>query len=129
MNTYEIQIAQGTKYEIRLYAVRCGQDLTVTMTGGTAAHVGAVTVASGRLPDGSLPKYSATASTIVLPDHKDDAVSKQTAVRLADAIHATVSVSAGIHIDNATQEELKLLQQNCNDACEQLISKLCATKC
>lgn len=124
MDTYEIKIAEDTKYEIRLMAVRCGRDLSVTVCGGTLHHVGAVALACGCMPDGSALKYSATISTIVVLDHKDDAVAKILAGRLADEIHGNVTVTAGIHIDHARQEELEILQKNCMKACELLTEKL-----
>ena len=124
MNTYEITIAENTRYEIRLTAIQCGGDLSVTVCGGTLHHVGAVALACGCLPDGSPLKYSATVSTLTALDHKDDAVAKVLAGKLADVIHGNVTVTAGIHIDAASPGELKILQKNCMDACELLVQKL-----
>lgn len=120
MKNYEITIAEGTKYEIHLTAIQCGKDLSVTICGGTLHHVGAAALASGCMPDGSPLKYSATVSTLTALDHKDDTVARAAAGRLADAIHGTVSVAAGIHIDDAKLEELKILQANCMEACGRL---------
>ncbi|MCR5666281.1 MAG: hypothetical protein K6G01_05575 [Eubacterium sp.] len=119
----EIKIAQQTKYEIIFTAVKCGNDLSVTITGGTKAHVGAVALACGVMPDGSKPKYSATVSAMVVMDHKDDVVARKVAGMLADALQANVTVTAGIHVDDATVEELKILQENVLEACKQYLTQ------
>lgn len=124
MRTIEIRIGEGTRYEICLTALGCGGDLSVTICGGTRHHVGATALACGCLPDGSPLKYSATVSTIVALDHKDDTIARAAAKKLADYIHGNVSVTAGIHIDNAKPEELQLLQENCEKAYEELQKRI-----
>lgn len=124
MTEHKIIIAKQTRYEIILSAVRCGKDLSVTIYGGTHPHIGAVCLAVGILPDGSLPKYSATVNTITVSDHKDDVVARKLSALFADRLHAVVTVAAGIHIDDARPEELKILQENCLEASEQLLKKL-----
>lgn len=124
MEEYRITVAGHTRYEILLYAVRCGNDLSVTVCGGTKHHIGAVCLACGILPDGSRPKYSAAVSTIALSDHKDDIVAKRLSAFFADRLHAVVTAAVGIHIDDATPEELELLQENCKKAADCLMKKL-----
>ena len=116
-----IQVSAGEgRYKINIDAVRCGRDLSVTITGGTAPHVGAVASGIGRLPDERPMQYSATVSTFTVPDHKDDAVAKMAAKELADALHANVTVTCGIHIDDAKKEELILLQENVVQALQKI---------
>ncbi len=117
----EIIVAENTKYEVNLTAICCGEDLSVTITGGTKAHVGAVALGCSRMPDGRKLKYSASVSSLVVLDHKDDYVARKVAGLLADEWGGNVSVTAGIHIDDATKEELILLQDNVMKACDQLI--------
>lgn len=108
-----IEATAGTgRYQINITAVRCGSDLSVTITGGTAPHVGAVAIGIGRLPVDGTMKYSATVSSFAVPDHKDDAVARMAAKELADTFCTNVSVSCGIHIDDAREDELLLLQEN-----------------
>ena len=108
-----IRVSAGEgKYEVCIQAIPCGRDLSVTITGGTEPHVGACAIGIGRLPDERPMQYSATVSTFTVPDHKDDVVAKMAAKELADALHANVTVTCGIHIDGAAKEELILLQDN-----------------
>ena len=101
---------------VQIVAIPCGRDLSMTITGGTEPHIGAVAIGIGRLPDERPMQYSAGVSVITVPDHKDDVVAKMAAKELADALHANVTVSCGIHIDDATKEELILLQENVKEA-------------
>lgn len=120
-----VQVTAGEgRYEIQIIAVPCGEDLAVTITGGTAPHVGAVAIGLGRLPDGRPMQYSAAVSVITVPDHKDDVVARMAAKMLADKQHANVTVSCGIHIDNATGQELELLQNNVKEALQMLAERV-----
>ncbi len=116
--------AGNGKYSVAATAVCCGRDLSVTIIGGTAPHVGAVALGCGVLPDGSKPKFSATVSSLVVLDHKDDFVAGKAAKMLADALQANVSVTCGIDIDNAQKEELLQLSQNADEAMKKLLKVL-----
>ena len=122
-NFIQASVGEG-RYKINIDAVRCGRDLSVTITGGTAPHVGAVAIGIGRLPDERPMQYSATVSTFTVPDHKDDAVARMAAKELADALCANVTVTCGIHIDDAVPDELVRLQENVKLALEQLLLQM-----
>lgn len=124
MRIYEAAVEENTRYEIRIIAVDCNGDYSVTVGGGTHPHIGATAIGFGKMPDGSRPKYSAPVSSIVCLNHKDDIVARMLASKLADAWHTTVSVTAGIHVDDATSEELKTLQENVMKAAEQLVKEI-----
>lgn len=123
-NNYLYVEAGDGRYKIEIHAIRCGKDLTVTITGGTEAHVGAVALGCGRLPGVDKMQYSASVSCFCVPDHKDDFVARKVAKQLADAIQANVVVSCGIHIDDATKDELIILQNNTDEAVNSMLSKL-----
>ena len=94
-------------YQIYATAVPCGRDVTVAFTGGELPHVGAV----------SLGVYepqrdSATVSTITCFGHRDDAFSRQAAKEIASALQCTACVSVGVHVDDASSEEIQLLTDN-----------------
>lgn len=125
IHSKQIQISSGEgKYAVQIVAIPCGKDLSVTVTGGTEAHIGAVAIGIGRLPDERPMQYSASVSTFTVPDHKDDVIAKMVAKELADFLHANVTVSCGIHIDGAKPEELVLLQDNVKNALQKLKEQL-----
>lgn len=88
-----------------------GPDLVVTIGGGTRFHVGAVAVAQPRpslRDDGSI---SSTASVIALLGHKEDELARWAALMLASRLNATVTVTAGLHVDAATPDQVTTLNE------------------
>lgn len=100
------------KYVIKGVAVFCGEDIHLAIGGGEKYHTGAVSVAIPRNEYKDGKKRTATASVICVQGHKEDEFALKAAKMLATALDCVVSVSVGIHIDNATMDELKILEKN-----------------
>jgi len=83
--------------ELQLKAQFLGQDLLVIISGGEA-HAGAAAVG------GFLTRPYA--SVITVPGHRDDVVAKEAALRLSSALQRTCIVLVGIHINNASKEQI-----------------------
>lgn len=107
----------GTPFCIEACAVRCGEDWTVALCGGTRSHVGAVSLAVYE-PQ----RDSATVSTLTCYTHRDDRLSMELSKALARTLKCTVTVSVGIHVDDAGPAELSRLQENAR----QCVRTLCA---
>ncbi|MEG1160102.1 MAG: hypothetical protein RSD70_06910, partial [Acidaminococcaceae bacterium] len=75
-------------------------------------HVGAVAVAVPRASLKQNGELSATASVLCLLGHKDDMPARAAALRLASKLNTNVLVSVGLHVDEATPEEIKMLEKN-----------------
>lgn len=111
-------------YALTAVVTRCGEDMVVTIGGGTAPHVGAVALGLPRLSlkqDGS---YSASVSVFCVPEHKDDELARLAALELASGLRTRVVVTVGLHVDVATREELGALQANFVDILEQISDSL-----
>ena len=109
-----IKVTAGEgKFSIEARALRCGDDWCVAVCGGETPHVGAVSLGQYE-PE----RDSATVSTITVHTHRDDTVASHFAKLIAAARKATVTVTAGIHVDNAGPEELAQLMKNC-EICQQ----------
>lgn len=94
--------AQGL--QVKLEARPMGQDWNVSITGGEKPHIGAAALGTPyKKPDGT---WSACASVLALPTHKEDALVRQAAILLAKRARHTVLVSCGIHTDNLTPEQI-----------------------
>jgi len=109
---------------LEIQAQRVGSDLVVVLSGGTRPHVGATAVAQPRPSlrgDGS---RSATASVITLLGHKEDELARWAALTLAARLGATVVVSAGIHVDDATPEQIRYLEAEARALVERLAHRL-----
>ena len=105
-------------------ALRCGNDLVVALQGGTRHHIGATAMAVPRpsLADSSV--VSSSASVLCVTGHKEDELARGAALRLSAALACTVTVVAGLHVDDATSGDIKLLLENCGHVVEQLTARL-----
>jgi hypothetical protein len=74
-----------------------GKDLLVTLVGGKA-HVGAVA-----LGDFQRRSY---ASVLAVPNHRDDIIAKEAALRLSKELRQTCVVVVGIHVYDASEGQI-----------------------
>lgn len=107
--------AQVLDYPITVTATPAGQDWVVSVLGGCAPHAGSVSLAE--YTDGTVVLRS-----LLREAHKDQIVGDRFARELAQQLQCTVSVTCGIHFDNATPEQLKEIVA-CTDG---LLSRLLA---
>ena len=92
--------------------------------GGTYEHVGSVIVSVPRPSLADNGRTSVTSSIINLPSHKDELVGRPAAELLAIALDRPVVCVAGIHIDNATNDDLKLLTKHSDDVVRLLMQSI-----
>jgi hypothetical protein len=101
--------ASGTRgrlsVEIRAVIMRGG--IVVTLAGGELPHVGAVALAEPRPSRIDRRKTSSSVSVLVRLGHKEDELAKRLAGVLAASLNLPVVLSAGIHIDRATAEDIR----------------------
>ena len=106
-------------YFVEAEAVICGRDISVTVCGGSGYHVGATALAVYELE-----RDSATLSVITVHTHRDDKVAAHFAKEISREMKCTVSVTAGIHVDNASQTDIALLWNSSLECCDKLIKQL-----
>ncbi len=96
-----LELGSGRSH-VRLEWRAVGDDLAVTITGGERPHVGATALAwpVGDGWDGNC---------LTAPGHREGEVALECAAALCQALDCTVQVTCGIHVDNATPEEIALL--------------------
>lgn len=112
-----VQVNQGTKYRISAFAIPCGSDWSIIIQGGTLPHIGGAAIAG--------PAQNQTHfHGLPLPNHRDDVVALLFAKELSEAFHCNVSASAGIHIDNASVDEIRYLTDSAEKCCQLLIAKM-----
>ncbi len=119
----KLVINENTKYEITLVAQYCGNDLNVSVFGGEKAHIGAVAIAVANI-DGYERKYSPTVSCISVLDHKDEEVARLVAKELSLFLNSQVVVTAGIHIDDATLDDINIIKKSVKNITEKLIKEI-----
>lgn len=110
---------------MKVSAVMTAKGVVVLMFGGEEPHVGSVAIA---VPRSSLRDPTKSSSTVVsvytLIGHKDNEVAKPVAERLARELNDVVVVIVGIHIEDATEEEIKKLMNNSHKVIEKLLENI-----
>jgi gallate decarboxylase subunit D len=98
-----VTAGRGTR---RLTAVACraGDDVVVTLTGGERPHVGCVVLAQPHAAGDGSARVRVTSTVVAIPPHREEALARPLAERLARTLDATVVVSAGVHDDNLSPE-------------------------
>ncbi len=87
-----------------------GEDLLVIITGGKE-HIGAISLMDNGL-------YS----SVVKSGHKDEMISKFVIKTISSVINKDIAVTCGIHIDNATKDEIETIFKNTEKCIEKFIS-------
>lgn len=109
---------------ISLEASWLGNDLNISISGGDKGHIGAVAVAQAR-PSLSDPMItSASTSVITICGHKEDRLACEIAEKAATEINGVVSVACGIHIGDATGEQIDAIISSVKQLLEQLIQHI-----
>lgn len=97
-------IKQLSFAELAIKFTKIGNDYHVLLTG-----------------DGSV---SSTASVLNVTGHKDEALCRQLAERLAATGNTTVVCSGGFHVDEITGQQIKEVQQAVDEICRLLCEAL-----
>jgi len=91
------------KYTVWLRRYEIGEDLVFLLGGGERSHVGGVVIAE---PGKKI-------QSIRLSGHYDDIVLRPIAETACEKYKTKVIAVGGVHVDNATKEEINLLIKNC----------------
>jgi hypothetical protein len=98
-----------------------GRDLLVAIYGGDEYHIGGTALA---YPTKSHYRDATTisVSTVTAPGHKDYVIANKAAETLSKALECTVAVTVGIHVDNATWDQVQSMVKASEDLVSELIS-------
>lgn len=124
MEQFYIEQGTGSRDRVILEGKLYGEDLNVMISGGTAPHLGAVAFAFPVSQYHGRPAESATVNLISRYGHRDDKVALLAAKILASKLNRTVLAAAGIHIDEASKEEIDHLVCLVEAACQELIRQI-----
>ena len=116
-----LSISKG-RWQISLHWLKAGDDLIVILQGGDTPHLGCVLLGVPRLSlkgDGSI---SSTISTLNVTGHKDDEVARPFLHSLVCALNKNISLSCGLHLDDATAEEIAQVKEAVANLKEQMLA-------
>jgi hypothetical protein len=98
--------AGSGKHTVFLEEKEIGNEVLLTLYGGEKPHIGVIVVAE----PGKETKVFKTEER-----HKDDIVAVPIAEKKRDSTNKKVVCIAGIHVENATSEDINTIVQNCKD--------------
>jgi len=121
-----VRVSAGDSYAVEAAAAWVGGDLLVWMWGGDRPHIGAVAAAHPRPSLANPSQRSATASVLVFSGHREDAIAKSAAERLASVLGVNTVVTAGLHWDSVSPEGIERARVNAEGATETLLREFAA---
>lgn len=99
--------------QVSLMLIDTGSGIQGLLTGGEKPHVGGTVLAVPRISL-SGHGWSADLYSLPVPSHKDVEVAGPLAKELARITRCPVVLTAGIHSENITQEEIDIIAKNCS---------------
>jgi hypothetical protein len=115
---------ESGRIRINLKAITVGEDLCVIIYGGDSPHIGCVTLSVPRPSLKDVTVTSATTSVLNVIGHKDDEAARYVSHSLSSKLNKNVVVTCGIHVDNITNEEIKVTIELLKNLTDRLIQNL-----
>lgn len=121
MQTRTFRIGEG-KFELEVTFVDSGRGVCVYVGSvpGAAAHVGATAQAIPR-PE---PGRTATISILAVPCHRDEVPAHDIAGIVATELHVPTAVTCGVHMDNASLDDLKTMVEVSHQAGHEIVRRV-----
>lgn len=94
------------------HVISMGKDYTVTVCGGSLPHIGSTVMAQAR-PSLTGEGISVTSSVWNCVGHKEEAIARMFAEKIAIQGNCTAVCTCGIHLDSITKEQLAKVQESC----------------
>jgi hypothetical protein len=123
MRVLSFSIGEG-RHKVDSVAIVTADGVVVTLVGGDRPHVGALSVSIPRPSLKDPSKLSATSSVFTLVGHKDDEIARPISEKLSRELNQVVVVIAGVHVEKATEEDIKCLVSNSMRMAEILAKEL-----
>jgi len=123
MKRFLVEVSKG-RLKTSGFVQEVGQDILVSVWGGTRPHIGAVGIAVPRHSLKNPKKWSATSSNFTFAGHKEDTLVKKISERLAAKVRRNVVVTAGIHWDGITLKEIKTIENLSGKLSDRILEKL-----
>lgn len=97
------------RVKVTAQMIEIGNDYCLIVQGGDAPHIGAVAVAQRTRRYVDPNQFATTPSVLALAGHKEFDLAKDLAMRASEALKKNVVCLCGIHVDDATKEEIEVI--------------------
>jgi len=101
---------------------RLGSDVLLLIYGGDLPHIGSISVAFPSASPFRDGHRTVSVSTVSLPGHKDYVLSNELSERVSKELNCVATVLVGIHIDNASKDEIDLVIEAARELVTEFIS-------
>lgn len=123
MKRFLVETSRG-RFKVYGFVQEVGQDILISVWGGTRPHIGAIGIAVPRPSLKDPRQWSATSSNFTFPGHKEDSLVKKLSEKLAARLKKNVVVTAGIHWENITLREIKTIESVAEKLSDRILEKL-----
>ncbi|RMF96472.1 MAG: hypothetical protein D6734_03625 [Candidatus Schekmanbacteria bacterium] len=124
-----MKISSGKgRTKVTIEARILGNDLLISLYGGTKPHIGAVALSVTRRSLKNRKKKSASTSILTLTGHKDDLIAKSVAEKVSTELGRNVVVAAGVHIEKAKDEEILKIIEESEKCADKIIRRFTSMK-
>ena len=110
-------ILSDSRFPLKAVLIPMGEDLLISITGGTRPHLGGLSLVDGS-PGGSFSQV------LVLPGHREDEPALAVGRQVAQVTGRAVAVAVGIHWDILTKNEIQKIRQNWQRLTDMIIESL-----
>ena len=107
-NSFVEQVGAG-KHKLTATVTAVVDGISIYLGGGDKPHIGTVVISQPRPSLAHDGERSATSSVINLLNHKDDLIAIPLAEHICKTMNKVVVISAGVHIDQATEDDLAII--------------------
>lgn len=121
--TFSTSVKEG-RFLLQARVILVGDDLLVSIWGGTHPHIGAVALALPRPSLKDKKKTSATSSVLTVLGHKEDQTVKAVSETLSAIFKKNTVVTAGIHWDDLKSDEIKEIVRLTDKLSQKIIDKV-----
>jgi gallate decarboxylase subunit D len=122
MDNFSFHIGEG-RCRLCLTLYDTGSGMQGLLTGGEKPHVGGVALAVPR-PSLTGKGWSSDLYLTPVPNHKDIDLAGPLADQLARIVRQPVTITAGVHSNALTHEELRMINENFKSLIERIIATL-----
>ena len=123
MKRWTAKVSRG-RLTIHASIQKMGQDILVSVWGGTHPHIGAVAMAVPRPSLKDPQKVSATSSNFTFVGHKEDLLTKKISEKIASQLKTNVVVTAGVHWDKLPPNKIETVEKLTDTLTDLILKKL-----
>jgi hypothetical protein len=116
-----ISIGQG-KYKVWLKEERLDDGIVFIIGGGELSHIGSIVLSEPRMSRTG-KGFSCTSQIINVHGHKDEKIARTFAERICVKRKKPVLCICGIHIDDATKKDIKIIEENAKKLLKKILEE------